>query len=397
MRLTKPNVNALKIPDGKSEAIFFDEQLPGFGVRLRAGGKRVWVVQYRIGAKQRRVTIGSVEALDPEEARKRAREIIARVQLGGDPQVEKNEARTRAHLTLGKVVGKYLSAYAERRLGARTLVEVRRTLTTQWKPLHETNADTLSRRAVASRLAEIAEESGPFAANRARAYLSAMFNWAIEQGLVDENPVVGTGKIAKETTRNRVLSDSELSEVWRHVGGGDYASVVKLLVLTGQRREEVAAMRWSELDLQKGIWSIGPERTKNGRPHDVPLSDTAVAIISEVESCEGRDYVFGRGDGPFSGWSKAKVSLDNRILAARREIDPKAKPISQWRIHDLRRTAATRMADLGIQPHVIEAVLNHVSGYKAGVAGTYNRSLYAAEKKEALKLWAKHIRSIGVA
>lgn len=394
MRLTKPNVNALKIPEGKSEAIVFDEQLPGFGVRLRAGGKRTWVAQYRIGSKQRRVTIGSVEALDLEEARRRAREIIARVQLGGDPQVEKHAARTRAHLTLGKIVEKYLTAYAERRLGPRTLVEVKRTLMKQWKPLHEAIADTLTRSAVASRLAEVSDESGPFAANRARAYLSAMFNWAIEQGLIDANPVIGTGKIAKEVSRDRVLSDAELAEVWEHVGFGDYASAVKLLVLTGQRREEVAGMLWSELDLKKGIWSIRPERTKNGRPHDVPLSSEAKAILAEMDKRGDRDHVFGRGDGPFSGWSKAKVALDKRILAAHRSNDPKAKPMPSWRIHDLRRTAATRMADLGVQPHVVEAVLNHVSGHKASVAGIYNRAAYDAEKRAALKLWGEYLRKL---
>ena len=393
MRLTKLNINALKIPEGKSEIIVFDEQLPGFGIRIRAGGKRSWVCQYRVGgSKQRRVSVGSVEALDPDEARKRAREILARVQLGGDPQVEKHAKRDRAHLTLGNVIGKYLAGYAERRLGPRTLVEVRRALTTQWKPLHEASADTLTRGAVASRLAEIAEESGPFAANRARSYLSAALNWAIEQGIVDENPVHATGKLAKEISRERVLSDAELAEVWQQVGWGDYASVIKLLLLTGQRREEVAGMLWSEVNFDNALWSIGANRTKNGRPHDVPLTDSALSILEKAERRQEREYVFGRGDGPFSGWSKAKVALDKRILAARRAIDPKAKPMPPWRIHDLRRTAATRMADLGVQPHVIEAVLNHVSGHRAGVAGTYNRAMYSAEKKAALKLWAEHLR-----
>lgn len=393
MRLNKPNVNALKIPDGKSETIVFDEQLPGFGVRLRAGGKRTWVAQYRIGLKQRRVTIGTVEALDPDEARRRAREIIARVQLGGDPQVEKHSARKKAHLTLGKIIERYLSAYAQRRLGPRTLVEVRRTLTSQWKPLHEANADTLTRAAVASRLAEIAYESGPFAGNRARAYLSAMFNWAIEQGLVDENPVLGTGKTAKETSRDRVLSTGELVEVWNSLGFGDYAWAVKLLILTGQRREEIAGMRWSELDLKNCNWSIRPERTKNGRPHDVPLSDQAVAILRGIKKREGRDFVFGEGNGSFSGWSKAKVALDKRVLTARRVVDPKAKPMPPWRIHDLRRTAATQMAELGVQPHVVEAILNHISGHKASVAGVYNRAIYAEEKRAALKLWGEYLQN----
>ena len=394
MRLTKPNVNSLKIPNAKSEMIVFDDQLPGFGIRLRAGGKRTWVAQYRIGLKQRRVTIGNAETLDPDEARKRARDIIARVQLGGDPQVDKHANRSRAQLTLGSIIDRYLSIYAQQRLGARTLIEVRRALKTQWKPLHEAAAHSLTRNSVAARLSEVADQSGPFAANRARSYLAAMYNWAIEQGLVDENPVVGTGKIAKEVSRDRVLSDSELAEIWRHVGFGDYASVIKLLVLTGQRREEVAGMRWSELNFETATWSIGPQRTKNGRPHDVPLSKEALIILVGTRSYEGRDHVFGRGNGPFSGWSKAKVALDKRIAAARLALDRKATPMPAWRIHDLRRTAATRMADLGVQPHVVEAVLNHVSGHKASVAGIYNRATYDTEKRAALNLWSKHMRKI---
>ena len=384
MRLTKPIVNTLKIPDEKSEVIVFDDQLPGFGIRLRAGGKRTWIAQYRMGLKQRRVTIGSVDALDPDEARRRARDIIARVQLGGDPQVDKHAGKSRAHHTLGSVIAKYLSVYAERRLGARTLTEVRRNLTIHWKPLHEAAAHSLKRSAVAGRLAEIADENGPFAANRARAYLSAMFNWAIEQGLVDENPVVGTGKIAKEVSRDRVLSDAEIATVWQQSGSADYSSVIKLLILTGQRREEVAGMLWSEINLEAGVWTIGPERTKNGRAHDVPLSDEALAVLRGMEKRDDREYIFGAGKGPFSGWSKSKAALDKRI-------SPKFKP---WRVHDIRRTAATRMADIGVQPHIVEAVLNHLSGHRTGVAGIYNRATYAVEKRAALKLWAAHIRKL---
>ena len=394
MRLTKPIVNGLKIPDGKAEIIVFDDQLPGFGVRLRAGGKRTWIAQYRVGTKQRRVTLGTVEALDPDKARRCARDVIARVQLGGDPQVEKHTARAWAQDTVGSIVHKYLSSYAERNLSAKTLVEVRRNLTSHWKPLHEAAAHSLRRSAVAGRLAEIATENGPYAANRARAYLAAMFSWAIEQGLVDDNPVAGTGRITKEVSRDRILSDAELALIWQHSGAGDYGSIIRLLILTGQRREEVAAMLWSEVDLAAGVWTISAERTKNKRAHDVPLSAASIAILHDTPERVDRDYVFGVGAGAFSGWSKAKVALDKRILAALCKNDPKAKPKALWRVHDIRRTVATRMGDIGVQPHVVEAVLNHVSGHKAGVAGVYNRSAYAAEKQSALSIWAAHINSI---
>jgi integrase len=391
MRLTKPNVNGVKIPHGKAETIVFDDQLPGFGVRLRAGGKRTWIVQYRVGAKQRRVTLGSVEALDPDEARKRAKSVFAKVHLGRDPQVEKLTTRAKLQDTLGNVIAKYLSAYAEKNLRPKTLIEVRRNLMVSWRPLHEAPAHSLKRSAVANRLAEIAEESGPIASNRARAYLAAMFSWAIEQGIVDVNPVIGTGKVTKETSRDRVLTDRELAIVWRQAGYGDYGVILKLLILTGQRREEVAAMAWSEIDLATGLWSIPANRTKNGRIHDVPLSVPVLSLLRNVEMREGRELVFGRRNGPFSGWSNAKSALDARITTALQDVHPKAKPLPQWCIHDVRRTVATRMADIGVQPHVVEAILNHVSGNKSGVAGIYNRATYSAEKSDALTVWGDYV------
>jgi integrase len=149
------------------------------------------------------------------------------------------------------------------------------------------------------------------------------------------------------------------------------------------------------------IDGIPPERTKNNRPHDVPLSVHARAILQEQPRRAGRDLIFGEGEGAFQGWGRAKRALDGRILAARKaaakEVGTdlrKVKPMPAWRLHDLRRTVATRMADLGVQPHVIEAVLNHISGHKAGVAGVYNRSTYIAEKTAALALWAEHVLAL---
>ncbi len=218
--------------------------------------------------------------------------------------------------------------------------------------------------------------------------MSSFYGWAIGEGITDINPVVGTNKATAETARDRVLGDAELALVWRHAGGGDYGAIVRLLILTGQRREEIGGMLWDELDLEAGLWSIGSARTKNRKAHDVPLSPAAVAILRAIPRRQGREYVFGAGAGAFQGWSNSKSALDARIAQA----GWKGKP---WRLHDLRRTAATRMADLGTQPHVIEAVLNHISGHKAGVAGIYNRAAYAAEKREALDRWAQRVIADG--
>jgi integrase len=185
-----------------------------------------------------------------------------------------------------------------------------------------------------------------------------------------------------------------LRSIWQAAANGDYGNIVRLLMLTGQRREEVGGMLWSELDLSGARWRIAPSRTKNGLEHEVPLSDAAVEILKSRTRRDNRDLVFGTGEGPFQGWSNAKAGLDERILEAiRKDLGPKAT-LKPWRLHDIRRTVATRMADLGVLPHVIEAVLNHISGHKAGVAGVYNRAAYADEKRAALMLWANHVLSL---
>jgi integrase len=389
MRLTKASVAKLSLPAGKSDLLVFDDDLAGFGLRLRSGGKRTWIAQYRLGTKQRRLSLGSAAAIDADEARKRAKAALSKVNLGVDPQIEKNGARVQASVTIGSTAEIYLSRWAETRLKPNNFANVCRYLRVHWSPVHEVAVQSVTRAMVAARLGEIASTKGPYSANRARAALSAFYSWAIGEGLVDANPVVGTNKAIDEESRDRVLSPEELSLVWREAGEGDYAAILRLLILTGQRREEVGGMLWSEIDLRAAMWRIGADRTKNGLAHDVPLSAPAVTILSALNRREGRDLVFGTGDGPFQGWSNAKSALGARLSTALGGATP-----TPWRLHDIRRTVATRMADLGVLPHVVEAVLNHISGHKAGVAGVYNRSSYAAEKRAALELWASHVAGL---
>jgi integrase len=386
MRLTRPNVARLAVPAGRTEIIVFDEALPGFGVRVRLGGKRTWIAQYRLGSKQRRVTLGTTDTLDPEEARRRARSVLGAVHNGDDPQAKKAEARARASVTLGTMAANYLERFAAERLRPKTLAETRRYLTVSWKPLYPLGLNDIDRRAVAVRLSEIARENGSIAANRARVALSAFFNWAMREGLSDGNPIIGTNRAADERSRDRVLSDEELAAIWSACRDDDFGRIVRLLILTGQRREEVGGMTWNELDLSRGVWSIPRNRTKNGRAHEVPLPAPAIDVLAGTNLQLRQGGVFGEGRGPFQGWSKAKAALDRRIAVGR--------ALSPWRLHDLRRTVATHMAELGVQPHVVEAVLNHVSGHKAGVAGVYNRALYTAEKRRALELWGEHVREL---
>jgi integrase len=394
MRFTKQSVPHLKLTSGKSERIIFDETLPGFGLRIRAGGKRTWVAQYRIGNKQRRVTLGSLGKLDPDQARKAARAVLARVELGHDPQGEKIESRAQAAQTLGTIVDRYLS-FAKGRLRPRSYEEVERHFAQHWAPLKGLTVSRITRANIATRISAIAEQRGRFAANRARASLSTLFTWAMREGLIEANPVIGTNKATEERSRDRVLSNSELVEIWNACRGDDYGRIVRLLILTGQRRDEVGSISSSEINLSNQQWSLPGERTKNRLPHDVPLSDAAINVLRSAPRREGRELIFGEGSGGFGGWSRAKEAIDKRINDARVEhVGKHVEQVAPWRIHDIRRTVATGMADIGAQPHVIEAVLNHVSGHKAGVAGIYNRAIYAAEKRAALERWADHVLSL---
>jgi integrase len=398
VRFTKPAIAGLALQQGKAELIAFDDDLPGFGIRLRAGGKRTWVVQYRVGRKQRRLTLGSVAAIGLDQARSEARKTLAKVHLAHDPQADKTRLRVQAALTFGSLLDRYLAVKRDR-LRPRSYSETERPLIRDWAPLHELPVAKIDRADVANQLGSLAIENGPASADRARSVLSAFFTWSMREGLVPTNPVIGTNRPAEPIARERVLSDGELVEIWRACRENDYGRIVRMLILTGQRREEISALSWWEIDLQKAVISLPGDRTKNHRPHEVPLSDQSLAILKATPRRDGRNFIFGAGDGAFSGYSRSKTALDKRILFARLAAPEPAdnhRPMPEWRLHDIRRTVATRMADIRIQPHVIEAVLNHVSGHRAGVAGVYNRSLYADEKRDALIRWGDHVEALVV-
>jgi integrase len=284
---------------------------------------------------------------------------------------------------------KRLLARPDLRRARFSLEQVRHYLLVSWKPLHGWPIHRVERKHVAIRLGELQREGHTVSAARARSALSTVFSWAIAQGIVDTNPVIGTSKPKDATKRERVLTDSKLAQVWKACRDDDSCGcIVKLLILTGQRRDEVGAMTQAELARDTGKWSIPANRTKNGRAHVLPLPPVAWDIINTVT--RHKDYLFGRRAGGYSGWATGKKTLDARI----KEGSENGIGVAPWVIHDLRRTVATRIADLGIATHVIEALLNHISGHKAGVAGIYNRSSYESELRNALAMWADHIRQI---
>jgi integrase len=211
-----------------------------------------------------------------------------------------------------------------------------------------------------------------------------LFAWAIEQGFIDANPVLGTGSPQENAARERVLADAELAAIWRACEDDDHGRIVRLMMLLGCRRAEIGGMRWSEFDLAKGSWTLPRQRAKNRHALTLSLPPVALAIVRSVPD-KGRDPLFGdRSEGGFAGWDLAKKKLDRRLGDA----------VQPWRLHDLRRTCATGMGELGVEPHVIEAALNHVSGHKAGIAGVYNKAKYENAVKFALARWAEHVLAL---
>jgi len=388
MKLTAKTIASAKLPAGKLDHIEWDDDLPGFGLRLRAGGadriSKSWVAQYRAHGRTRRMKIGTLEKLAPDEARKAARKVLAKVEIGGDPQAEKAAQRQQAGFTLATVAKDYLAAKAKV-VRPNTFRLLNHYLTgPHFKPLHAMPVDQITRRDIAARLTKIIAENGSPTARRARAALSAMYVWALGHGLCEVNPVVGTIAPEDSKPRERVLTNSEITAIWRAGGDDAHGRIVKLLLLTGCRRMEICGLRWSEIDSESGVLHLPPERTKNGRAHTLPLPALALDIIASVPRMVGRDHLFGeRSDLGFTQWG-AKRDLDAKLGDA----------VKPWTLHDLRRTAATGMADIGVQPHIIEAVLNHISGHKVGVAGIYNRSSYEREVKAALALWSDHVRAL---
>jgi integrase len=379
MKLTQKAIAALTLPEGKTETIIFDDDLPGFGIRIRAGGSRTWIYQYKIGNQHRRITLGSLAALTPARAHETAGDLHASVRLGQDPQGEKTEGRVRAAETMLAVTQSYLT-YQSGHLRRRSYTEVERHLLKYCKALHGLQLQKIDRRTVAALVLDVGSDSGAATGNRVRASLSALFSWAMRQGLCDSNPIAGSTRQA-EQSRARVLSDSELEIIWSALGSDDYGVIIRLLILTGCRRDEIGSLCWSEVTGDQIV--LPPQRTKNNREHRIPIVGAVRAILDGRERDDA--FVFGRHTGkPFSGWGVSKAGLDRRIEAAGHRL-------SGWRLHDLRRTMRTGLGALGVAPHVAELAINHA---RKGVEATYDKYKYAGEIKTALTLWTNHVLGV---
>ena len=293
---------------------------------------------------------------------------------GRDPATEKREARRRLVTDrVDDLVDAFIKQHVSNR---RSAGEISRILKREivGRSVHD-----VTRRDVIELVSEIVDRGAPVAANKTLQMAKTFFSWCARRAIIDRSPCEGVKQPTREVPRDRVLTDDELSRVIKAARqiGGPYGGIVELLALTAQRREEVAQMTWDELDLEKQVWTIPGTRTKNGKPHIVHLSDAAIRAI-EARPRTGA-LVFATADRPFRNFVHAKPKLDKKA------------GVSGWRLHDLRRTAISGMARLGVAPHVADKILNHTSGTISGVAAVYQRHEFMAERKQALDAWARHV------
>lgn len=387
-RLTDTGIANLNPPEeGRVE--IWDTIVPGLGVRV---GKRrkMFVVMIRLSGRVRRLTIGAFPGLGVSEARARAREIIEQAQNGIDVvargrAVAAHEAKVREN-TVASTIKQYIDKYAKRR--QRSWLQTKQVLQKYLvKPYGERALSDLTRTDILRVLDDIEAQGYTTAANRTLALAKTYFRWCIERGLIDQSPAAHIRPPSKEVSRDRVLTETELRRVWVAAvdAGYPYGDIVRLLMLTAQRRNEVASMRWDELDLESRVWTISASRNKSARLHAVPLSPTVVEVLCGFERVGPLVFPASNelaGENGFSGWSRAKRRLDL------------ASNVKEWRLHDLRPTAATGMARAGFPPYVVERVLNHTTSSAGPLASVYQRYEYGKEKTAALLNWDREVLSI---
>jgi len=334
---------------------------------------------YRYHGRQKRLTIGRYPVFLLAEAREQARGALRLVETGRDPQQEKLDTKKAPNVLFPEHVKDFIERYAKPK--NRQWQETEQILLKNAVPVLKHHAlDEVTRQDILGILDNIIARGAPVQANRFLANIRKLFNWAISRGLVNQNPAIGITQPTPERARDRVLSDSELKEVWSSWNqlGWPFGPLYQLLLVTAQRRGEVAHMKWS--DISDSVWTIPREIAKNDRTHHVPLTPLATELLKSIPRVKGQDLVFStNGRTPVSGFSKGKCQTD------------KLSGISNWRLHDLRRTAASGMARLGTSPHVVEKILNHSSGTISGVAAVYNRYGYYEEKRAALLAWSNYL------
>lgn len=408
VKLTDRAVAAAQCPVGRKDMLLFDDVLKGFGVRVMANGRRVFLFQYNEASApggKRRVTLGTFgDELTTIKARRKAEALRGQVRDGRDPSAERRAARAAAQAveakakaaaasagyTVDAMIGQWEAHHlAERSASYRLRIprEMRAALA-EW---HNAPAGLFGREDAVRVLDHTKTARGPIAANRLHAVARACWGWAMKRGALGANPWASVPRPSRETARERVLMDTELATLWKAADrlGAPWPGIIRLMLLTGQRRGEVAGMRWEEVHLDAGQWTLPGERTKNGRPHTVPLAPAALDVLRGVEKRKDALLVFegARRTTP-SGFGKISAALNAALADAAKQAGRKPAPFV---LHDIRRSMATGFQRLGIRLEVTEAMLNHVSGSRSGIVGVYQRHGWAQEKAAAAEAWAAHL------
>jgi integrase len=378
----------------------WDSGLRGFGLRVTPKGVKSYVLQYRVdGGPARRTTIGiHGSPWTPQTARKEAERLLMLVRQGVDPVEEARNAKRREKmLNFSAYCDQFVELYLQSNWPD-TWPEQQRILENVFKPRWGKKALTSLKRADMVKLMDDYADR-PGSRKVIHSLLRKLFNWAVDREDIEISPLAGMKAPKACPSRRRVLGHEELICLWHATGQASWpwGPFVRLLLLTMQRRQEVAEMDWSEIDLEARTWTLPAERAKNDEAHIIPLTDMAVAELAALHPRE-RGFVFSTtGTTPVSGYSKAKRLLDERMLKVMqrrkkdRGCDLQSIKLDEWRLHDLRRTGATNLQALGIPIEVTEAVLNHISGTRAGIAGIYNRYKYEPEKRSALEAWGTRL------
>lgn len=423
-KLTDRGLAKLTVAEGRKDRLVFDSTCPGLGARVTAKGTRTFIVQWTDPATKRKVRepLGVWGNITIEQARDAARARLGAVAKGINPKAERDRqkaealhqraeaerAKKEAGFTFSRLVEEWAALHLEYRR-PRYAAEAVRAIRSGLPDLLKRPAAQITKNDAVNALDRIAKAGHTLTAGRTMAYARACFAWAVKRGKVQNNPFQGLPISAADTERERVLSDAEIAEVWAATDRLSYpfGPFYKLMVLTLQRREEVAAMRWSELADDLSTWTLPGSRMKNGRPHDVHLSEAARAVLREIPHVEGCDFVFSTGrrrgpvkDGPapISGFSQGKRYLDAAIAGVRAEAagkERKPAAMEPWRVHDLRRTGVTTLARLGFDSIVVDKLLAHQPQKLRGVASVYQRHDFARERALALDAWAAHVTGTG--
>jgi integrase len=376
--LTDAAVKRLK-PPATGQLDIFDRGYPGLCLRLSYGGSRVWSYLCREGGRLKRHKLGTYPAVSLADARKAWRATKERLDAG-----QPLKALPPARNGIEDVIADWLSRdQAGNDTHAEVKSAIERKVLPEWAGRQ---IETIGRRDVADVLDDIADRGSVAQARKMYAYLHRLMNWCVGRGILELNPMAKLEKPGAAVVRDRVLSDAEIGKLWAasKAIGWPFGPVVQLLLVTAARRSEIAELEWRELDGKESLIRLGAGRTKNDTPRTIPLCPLAWRIATEGPRIQGSRYVFTTtGDSPVSGWSKCKMQLDERM----RLNQP-------WRLHDLRRTAATGLERLGTPLQVTEAILGHSSGTKSGIVGVYQRHAYEAEKGAALAKWAGKVLSI---